>query len=97
VNSGQLHSNSLRSKGGHQGKNVRQHTLLYKSSGSVQSYDAAACGDDDDEDDDFEEQYIVSGPSRPVQFKSGHPTSQGETSAKYTALEDRNLHGENLG
>ena len=31
---------------------------------------------EEDDDDDFEKQYIVSGPSPPVQFKSANPVTQ---------------------
>ena len=30
--------------------------------------------DSSSDEDDFEQKYIVSGPSAPVKFKSGHPT-----------------------
>ena len=39
------------------------------------------------DDDDFEEQYIVSGPSPPVQFKSGPPNQNKITSAAIAVAE----------
>lgn len=74
-----LHASSAKSKAGHLVKpSGRRSTQPYKSGGSTHSQGMPGCDDYGGvDDDDFEEQYIVSGPTPAVKFKSGHPTSQG--------------------